>query len=401
MLKYLALFLLLISQETLANTVSCSSDSGLPERTINVPVGDIKTTASTGLSSGDYYQSLYTYKAYFLGNIRLDCQSSNGQFVNSLRKIYITPMSGGSPVLYNDGVADNYIFPTSAPGIGVSFSYSPGNVSVANKTAPAILLSGFDSNGVFSWVDRVDITVWKTPDLKNNTTANNRYSLNDQFQFTHAHILDSAADNFSSVPYPDTGISNGWAINRVNLNLNGTMEVQKGTCNFQNKTGFMGHHPLNAGNQPSAWKDASFTVTCDAAWGLAEQASYSDSHVFIGTLGKVKNSGYLVMVNPRTDVVDSNHGIIALKHGGAQGYGIQLAWGKPSMQPSSGEPGYPVLLNQLLFGFLLPDIGFPSFDSGATPQQEFNMSARYVRLPGETVSPGAADASIEVVVTYL
>jgi hypothetical protein len=59
------------------------------------------------------------------------------------------------------------------------------------------------------------------------------------------------------------------------------------------------------------------------------------------------------------------------------------------------------VIQQPNFGAFIPDIGFPEFEHGATPQQEFNMSARYVRLPDEAVQPGDANASVEVVVTYL
>ncbi|MGK9175264.1 hypothetical protein KXR87_18945 [Yokenella regensburgei] len=402
MLKHLFLFLILISNVAFANTVACSADSGLPERTIHVPLGDIKASASMSLYNQPIYIALYTYRAYFIGNTTLNCSSSNGQPVPASRQVYISPPTEATHgVAINSAGYPSYVFPTSVRGIGVSFDYSSGASGIPDKSASLTLAPSFDINQGYSGVDRVDITLWATPEFKNNNNADGRYQLNDSFTFTHAITLNNGGDNFSSVPYPDSSIANGWAMNRVKLNLNGVMEVQNGTCNFQSKTVPMGNHPVESGAQPSAWRDASFTVTCPAAWGRGAIADYNDSHGYIGTAEKFNEWGFSVMVIPRTDVIDNSRGIIGLKNGGASGYGIQLAWGKPSAQLTSGEPANPVAFNALIYGMFIPDIGFPMFDFGATPQQEFALSARYVRLPVGVAAPGAADASIEVIVTYL
>ena len=402
MLKILLLPLLFVSQFVLANTVSCSSDSGLPERTINVPVGDVKVSASTLLYDAGFYIPVYTYRAYFLGNTKLNCNSANGQPVYASRQAYIAPSIDVTPGMSENAIGNmSYIFPTSVNGIGVSFDYSAGGAAISNKLSPLTLEPSFNSNDVYSGVDRVDITLWITPDFKNNINSSARYMLNDGFKFVHSMVLDNASDSFNSVPYPDLSISNGWAINKVNLHLNGSMEIQNSTCDFQNKTVWMGSHHVNKGTQPSPWKDASFTVTCTPAWGRGEIAEYNDAHIYTGTTSKYNDWGFNVMVIPRTDVIDNTRGIIGLKNGGAQGYGIQLAWGKPSAQPTSGEPTDPVLFNSVIFGAFIPGVGFPMFDFGERAQQEFKLSARYVRLPAEAATPGAADASIEVIVTYL
>ncbi|ORJ48107.1 hypothetical protein B2M27_22515 [Kluyvera intermedia] len=395
--KLILLSLLLAANVALANTVSCTPNSGLAERSITVPLGVIKTTPS----EGSYNQPLYTFSAYFMGNIKLDCNSSDGFATPASRTAFITSSSGGLPALEMSALYPQYIYSTSAAGIGVSFSYHAGNTGLSTKNNPAILNASFDSNGDYSWADRLDITVWKLGSFPVNARSDNSYMINDTFQFVHAMTLLNSNSTFSTVPFPEVGVFNSWVINRVNITFSGAMEIVRGTCNIQNKTVWMGHHPLNAVSQSSPWKDASFTVNCNTAWGLDQIDNYSDSHTYINTVSRVNNWGYIVTVLPRTNVIDNTNGIIALKSGGAQGYGLQLAWGKPASQTSAGQPANPVLFNSQIFGAFIPDIGFPEFEHGATPQQEFNMSARYVRLPGEAVQPGDANASVEVVVTYL
>ncbi|MGY6030839.1 hypothetical protein [Phytobacter sp. AG2a] len=397
MFRFFLFSILLIANIAMANTVSCSPDSGLAERTITVPLGGIKTTPSENSQS----QPLYTFRAYFMGNIKLDCNSSDDSATLASRTAFITSSTGGLPELDMRTLYPQYIYPTSTAGIGVSFAWHEGTLGLTTKSNPTTLSAFFDSNGKYSWADRLDITIWKLGSFPASARPDNSYAINNTFQFVHTMALSNPTSTFSTVPFPEVEIANDWVINRVNINFSGAMTVLRGTCNFQNKTVWMGSHPLKNGSQPSTWKDASFTVHCNTAWGLGQVDNYSDSHAYINTEFRVNDWGYLVTVLPRTTVIDNTNGIIALKSGGAQGYGLQLAWGKPASQTASGQPANPVLFNTELFGFLIPDIGFPEFERGATPQQEFNMSARFVPLPGEEAQPGEATASVEVVVTYL
>lgn len=398
MLKYFAMLFLFVCQYASANTVSCTSDSGLPERTITVPLGNIKATATTSSGNATTPQVIYSFTSWFGGNIKLDCHSSDNAATLATRKAFIVPNAGQNFIDLTRLVITYKIFPTSVEGIGVSFEYGEEN-AVGNKTEPFITRSAYDINGTDAWTDRLKISIWKMPSFKDNLAANNFYTLNERFQFVHALTLNDGS-SYDSVPYPASELSNSWTLNRINLHLTGTMEVHPSTCTFQNKTVWMGHHRMTPDGQPSAWKDASFTVTCPAAWGMGNEGVYDDNYQ-LTSKADISNWGYMVQVLPRTNVVDNSNGIIALKSGDAQGYGIQLAWGKPAVQSPNGTPANPVTFNTDVHSFFIPDVGFPSFSGGIKPVQEFPLAARYVRLPDEAASPGKAEASVEVVVSYL
>ena len=102
-------------------------------------------------------------------------------------------------------------------------------------------------------------------------------------------------------------------------------------------------------------------------------------------------------------MVDANRGIIALDGTGAQGYGIQLAWGDYTTQ-NSQEPLNPVVLNSYVAANTLN----PNFSADDTPvggngfhgsDNTIKMAARYIRTAGNS-APGPANAVVQVIANY-
>jgi hypothetical protein len=164
---------------------------------------------------------------------------------------------------------------------------------------------------------------------------------------------------------------------------------------------------------PTEWKDASFKLTCADGYGYGGAYNtnqtnpyaypYSISPAGSYSANNIKNGRVQINIVPYTGVVDANKGIIALDGTGAQGYGIQLAWGDYSSQ-TSGEPAKPVMLNtpidanKLNAGFRAGDTplggnGFSGTDN------TIKMAARYVRTTGATAS-GEANAVVQVIANY-
>lgn len=189
--------------------------------------------------------------------------------------------------------------------------------------------------------------------------------------------------------------------------------IYSGTCEMliPNKIVKMGQHPGVSGTH-SAWKDASFDIKCPQAWGYtAKMFGGSNPDNDIGSKGKVTQNGALtISISPYTPLLPAFSGAFALDGAGATGYatgyGIQLAWGPPSVQISGNAmPSKPV------------DLGAPSllnlananYTTGAyTPGSQaipngtdgrVYMSARYVRTT-EPFQPGVANGKVEVIVSY-
>jgi type 1 fimbria pilin len=93
--------------------------------------------------------------------------------------------------------------------------------------------------------------------------------------------------------------------------------------------------------------------------------------------------------------------------GRATGYGIQLAWGDSTTQ--SEPPAKPVNFNTRMKASELNSNFYQADHSGRLPgnralpvgaDSTIALSARYVRIPGATVSAGQANGKIEVLASY-
>lgn len=180
-----------------------------------------------------------------------------------------------------------------------------------------------------------------------------------------------------------------------------TTAVYSGTCEFVNaaKTVQMGKRniPTNAPEgYGTQWVDASFQLKCPPAYGSYQNPA--NTSTFTG------NKAVTIKVVPRTTVINTDKGIFALDGSGAQGVGIQLAWGDYASQ-NSGNPTKPVKLNTATDASTISSNaqagpyavgGFPASGDGTV---NVNMAARYVRTTG-TVQPGPANAIIEIFANY-
>ncbi|MDV2902892.1 fimbrial protein [Phytobacter diazotrophicus] len=178
-----------------------------------------------------------------------------------------------------------------------------------------------------------------------------------------------------------------------------TTAIYSGTCEFVNaaKTVQMGKRniPTNASEgYGTQWVDASFRLNCPAAYG-----SYQDP---ANTSTATQNKAITIKVVPRTTVINTDKGIFALDGTGAQGVGIQLAWGDYASQ-NSGNPTKPVKLNTATDASTISNnIAAGPFAVGSgtvSGDGSVKMAARYVRTTG-TVQPGPANAIVEIFANY-
>ena len=108
---------------------------------------------------------------------------------------------------------------------------------------------------------------------------------------------------------------------------------------------------------------------------------------------------------PYTNVINAAQGIFSLDAGGAEGYGIQLAWGMPGEQTTSDTPAKPVTFGSGTLASSLNSnfkngpyaLGGTALANGA--DGTINMSARYIRTTGN-VKPGPANGKVEIIAAY-
>ncbi|AUO64343.1 hypothetical protein WM46_06005 [Citrobacter freundii complex sp. CFNIH2] len=193
--------------------------------------------------------------------------------------------------------------------------------------------------------------------------------------------------------------------------MQGTLIFQPGTCDVAGDNVNVDLGDYDGSNGHSEWKDASFKLICPDAWGYGGSANaqsnanypYQLSPDAKITPNNVLNGQVQISIVPYTETIDANKGIIALDGTGAQGYGIQLAWGDYSTQNVS-EPTNPVILNNYIdahslnSAFLAGEtkIGENAFTGG---DNTIKMAARYIRTSGDA-APGPANAVVQVIATY-
>lgn len=192
--------------------------------------------------------------------------------------------------------------------------------------------------------------------------------------------------------------------------IHGTLIFQPGTCNIEGDNIIVNMGKFQGGIH-SEWKDASFKLICPDAYGYngsVDAQNDGDNPYNLSpdaniTANSMKNGRVTITIVPYTEVIDANKGIIALDGTGAQGYGIQLAWGDYSSQ-NSVEPTNPVIFNSYVDANTLNS----GFGAGDTPiggnaftgtDNTIKMAARYIRTTGDT-APGPANAVVQVIANY-
>ncbi|MEE9651813.1 hypothetical protein [Enterobacter soli] len=299
----------------------------------------------------------------------------------------------------------DYIYSTDVPGIGVSVTANEKAAGV--KSYPSVVYYGAPTVGFGFWAN---IKFWKIP---GNIPMNNGPVTVTGPEA--AVVLMSDGSNFtSSESSRITSDGMGYISSSRILTL--TMMFQPGTCNVDGDNVKVNMGEYDGADGHSGWKDASFKLTCPNGMGYGGGVSTNKSSSHDGydfpyslptdstiTANNMKNGRVQISIVPYTEVVDANKGIIALDGTGAQGYGIQLAWGDYSSQ-NEIEPANPVVLNSYVSANSLNS----GFGAGDTPiggnafngtDNTIKMAARYVRTTGET-APGPANAVVQVIANY-
>ncbi len=367
-----------------ATNINCAAPgSNIMAMTLpsNISLGDKVTVGLTADYSS--YRELYTWKSTMMGSKSVSCTPATAQI-----RIYqyVTSMYG-EPVKYND----SWIFPTAIDGIGVSFNemrYS-GGAAVGDVNNPLYFYDTILGNNSSTMQNMIKI--WKMPG-KIGVISGELFS---GFQVVHAYQLKSSSDSFSKLPSYQANYPMPRSITVAAVTYSGSIKLIPGTCNFINKTVQMGSHARSVIGNSSPWVNASFTLNCPEAWGYGMTATMSKdtNNTIKSRSANTATKGIIVTVIPRYDIIDSARGVIGLKPGGAEGYGIQLAWGDASSLPA-GDPARPVLFGQ---SQVVSDENFGT--SGNTYTREINMAARYLRTTG-TVKGGKADSAIEILASY-
>lgn len=349
-------------------------------------------------NTGSDFNLLYSVNA---GNIPAAWINCTGPTVTT--SYTLTNIPAGQIYTYNGQT----IYPTSVRGIGVSITE---NVTSSKKSIPAWpgyvdVFGPGNSGNEFLYFN---LQLWKTPGYTPSIDAQ------DITSFTVVTILrpaNYASDNIYPCPGGSSqalqfvdGRSCALITRRIAISTSG---VQLGTCDLQtpNQIVQMGTYHYQPYGAP--WVDASFQLKCPQAWGFGGSTvgptNYFDANNGTNFANTTKNKPIKIQISPITPIIDPLQGIFSLQEGGAQGYGIQLAWGAPAAQ--SNAPSKPVPLGTWVSAYLLnSNYSNTAYAFGATAvaagaDGKIPMSARYVRTSQNT-QPGVANASVEVLATY-
>lgn len=310
--------------------------------------------------------------------------------------VFYLSITGGVEVCV--GQFSNYrVYGTNVPGIGISYNDADGasqsyGQPITNSSALKKFSHKGTALGIGAWVET---RLWKYSS-RADSTASGVISISglELIQGIGAEpgdtlsFCDSYSRQISSVVVCATTL----------VTPRFYSSVYSGTCEFVNstKTVQMGESAISSGDVAgygSRWIDASFQLSCPNAYG------YNSDPANTATI--TKNNAVTVTVQPRNGVVDANNGIIQLDGTGAQGVGIQLAWGDYGSQ--SATPANPVKLNTPTnANTLSSNFASGPYAIGSNPisgDGTIKMAARYIRTTG-TVQPGPANSAVEILANY-
>lgn len=391
MWRFIFLIIIFNSVQAIASTVSCAITINTNNK-YNFTLPTISTDKfMAGLSANNsQYRKLYTWD-YFMGmSTGYQCATSP----NVSYSVYEYIASNYGEPTFAEG---EWIFPTSTKGIGISFyerDYKKQPIGpVSNPLKVADWTTGTKPSARYTLSTRV--TLWKIPGEVGLADSNGKFNI-DGFRPVIALKLNNSGDTFSSLPSDQSSFPMPRSFNITSATVNGSISFVPGTCNFTNKTVEMGTYTRSELTNNSPWVNASFTLSCPQAWGYGSTATMAqkfNTNTVKSRSSNTSTSGIIVTVSPRNGTVDGTRGIIGLKPGGAEGYGIQLAWGD-SASLSASDPLKPVLFGQ---SQVVSNENFGT--SGNTYTREIKMAARYIRTSG-SVQPGRADSAIEILASY-
>ncbi len=361
------------------------------------------TNISLGNNISDW-SVLYSLKGVVVGVQTGSCSSS-------FNTAYL--YSSSHTVLLNT-VSGSKIYETNVSGIGMSIAVVD-SYSARRELGP---YPDFDAAGhqVYYhgvWL-RADISFWKIPG-KIPMTGGPITIDGPEIGIVYYNSTNTIKSEDVSRMVPFSGGAGGTGYLAGSRILHATLIFQPGTCNVEgdNVNVNMGDYGGREGH--SDWKDASFKLVCPNAFGYnggytaaKDNSTYNSPYAINPingtTINNDKSNGRVqISIVPYTETIDANRGIIALDGTGAQGYGIQLAWGDYSSQ-NAADPANPVILNtpidanKLNSVFRASDtpIGGNAFTGG---DNTIKMAARYIRTTGET-QPGPANAVVQVIANY-
>ncbi|VYU79215.1 fimbrial protein [Metakosakonia massiliensis] len=293
----------------------------------------------------------------------------------------------------------NYkIYKTTVDGIGISYNDAdPGSQSRGKiiplwpQLIPKSTYSG-SSVRIDAWVD---IRLWKYSSAPNTLPA----GLLDVKGPMIVQVVGPVAGDTLNTCSTDKAVAGTSTVCFTDRRVPVYMStIYASTCEFVNasKTVQMGARnipPNAAQGYGTPWVDASFQLRCPDAWG------YSSDVANISTI--TPNNGVMVTVQPYDGFVDASNGIIKLDGSGAQGVGIQLAWGDYTAQ--GAVPAKPVKLNTpTCANTISSNFSAAPYAIGSNPASgdgTINMAARYIRTTG-TLQPGPANAKVEILANY-
>lgn len=292
----------------------------------------------------------------------------------------------------------NYrIYKTSVDGIGISYNDADSrSVSKGYPITPIAMTKyevNVNSTSVHVWVD---VRLWRYSAAADSLPFG---LLNIQGPAIAQGVgASSAGDVIDRCSSLSTGTNPRLCLTDIIKYPQITTSVYSGTCEFVNasKTVQMGKRniPANAAEgYGTAWVDASFQLRCPDAWGYYSNPSSPTTIT--------RNSAVMVTVKPRDGVVNASKGIFKLDGSGAQGVGIQLAWGDYGSQGET--PAKPVQLNTptnasgISSNFAAGP--YAKGSNAVSGDGTIKMAARYIRTTG-TVQPGPANGLVEILANY-
>ncbi|EMK1730713.1 hypothetical protein V8N76_004003 [Salmonella enterica] len=324
----------------------------------------------------------------------------SASYCNVTTFMYYTILTQTPPIRKQ---GNDYIYSTNIPGIGMSVSSNlNGNASL--QPYPVVI---YYYTTTFNYGFWATIKFWKIAG-QNIPMQNGPLTVTGP---EAAVVYKNAGYSFTS-SQPGRVTNDGLAYISSSRVLTGTLIFQTGTCNIVGNDIRVDMGTYDGAGGHSEWKNASFQLLCPNGFGYQGVTTSGDAYgspFAVSDAGRTitanaqKNGRVRISIVPYTEIVDANKGIIALDGTGAQGYGIQLAWGDYSSQ-SSADPENPVLLgsyvdaNTLNSGFRAGDtpIGGNAFTG---TDNTIKMAARYIRTTGAT-APGPANAVVQVIADY-
>lgn len=381
-----------------SKTISCTQSDD-PWASINATIELSPPGVSITVGSDiDDYTVIYTQDNVALGQSLTTCDTSVF--------LYEAILDQGLSAV--NTISGDHIYPTDAPGIGISI-YSL-NAGVSLPVFPNTAINGWLGTHTGDYF-MARIKFWKIPG--NIVMQSGALSVNGPMV---GQLLNNSPYTFVNPDgSTDRVYTNGQYYLASSRKLHATLIFTPGTCEIQGGDVVvnMGEHP-GVRDENSSWKDASFKLICSDAHGYGGMTAMNNSgespfgsgpSTSVISLNSEQNGRVKLSIVPYTAIADAGRGIITLDGTGATGYGIQLAWGDYLSQNES-EPAKPVHFGSSNATY----VSELNAQFRATPTPIDNnafiggdntifMAARYVRTDG-SVTPGPANASVEVIAVY-